>query len=636
MEATVTDRAASITREQLRTFHVAGRGLEFAVPTASLRPAALDQLQQLPPFESADLPSLYTAALTASRNPARKSFLEKIKLARTNLQELLALDALRTPAAASPEYLTAALGNEGSVFFNPGALAAALRQPASARRCMETSRRTRIEGTLATLDEALGEAQRQPPFYSFEGPDSFAAALEFCDRQLARFTEVLRALRTAGLEKEAAFDPAVHPEALNRFDWQSAAAHELLAFPPVVVFETAERLAHASLTSFGRILRSGRPIQVLVTTAGLYADDLSGFVPDFGYLAIAHREAFVLQSSLSRPEHLSEGLEVMSRTLRPAVAVVAVPEAADHDARLASSLLYLSRAFPLYRYDPDRGATWSDCFELLVDEELHVTAADFAAVSPKFRQHFRILPPEAWDDEQMELSEYLKRYTKEPPLAIPFLWVIDPRGASQRAAVSRELVNLCRDRQRAWAIFEELAGEKKAPHVEPAAAPPTDPAAERDPERERKARLEGATQAIYRVVAMLNSPTPGTPTPGTLVSNTPTPNTPTLTAQLEPVSQPVSAAAAPAPPAAEPAPSEDPYIDSFLCTSCNDCFKINPRVFQYDGNKQAFIADARAGTFAELVKAAEGCPARCIHPGLPRSDDATVTPQLLAKAAKLR
>src|SRR5690242_8556100 len=111
MESTVTDPAALITREQLRTFHVAGRGLEFAIPAPSLRPAALDQLQQLPAFESADLRSLYTSALDASRSQARTSFLEKIKQARASLQELLALDALR-----SPEFPFAALGSEGGLF----------------------------------------------------------------------------------------------------------------------------------------------------------------------------------------------------------------------------------------------------------------------------------------------------------------------------------------------------------------------------------------------------------------------------------------------------------------------------------------------------------------------------------------
>ena len=33
------------------------------------------------------------------------------------------------------------------------------------------------------------------------------------------------------------------------------------------------------------------------------------------------------------------------------------------------------------------------------------------------------------------------------------------------------------------------------------------------------------------------------------------------------------------------------------------------------------------------MKAAELCPAHCIHPGSPRSDDATATPELIARAA---
>ena len=93
-------------------------------------------------------------------------------------------------------------------------------------------------------------------------------------------------------------------------------------------------------------------------------------------------------------------------------------------------------------------------------------------------------------------------------------------------------------------------------------------------------------------------------------------------------------------PAVEELPEEEalafdePYITAPLCTTCNECTNINPRIFQYNANKQAFIADASAGTFAELVKAAELCPARCIHPGKPRSDDSTATPELVERASK--
>ncbi len=66
----------------------------------------------------------------------------------------------------------------------------------------------------------------------------------------------------------------------------------------------------------------------------------------------------------------------------------------------------------------------------------------------------------------------------------------------------------------------------------------------------------------------------------------------------------------------------------------NECTKINGQLFQYNAEKQAYIADASAGSFKQLVKAAELCPARCIHPGQPRAGDATATPQMIERAAR--
>ena len=92
-------------------------------------------------------------------------------------------------------------------------------------------------------------------------------------------------------------------------------------------------------------------------------------------------------------------------------------------------------------------------------------------------------------------------------------------------------------------------------------------------------------------------------------------------------------------PAAAPAVEDDdddlvmePYIETARCTTCNECTAINGQLFKYNADKQAEISDAKAGTFAQLVKAAELCPARCIHPGKPRSDDSTATPELIERA----
>jgi ferredoxin len=59
------------------------------------------------------------------------------------------------------------------------------------------------------------------------------------------------------------------------------------------------------------------------------------------------------------------------------------------------------------------------------------------------------------------------------------------------------------------------------------------------------------------------------------------------------------------------------YIETDRCTTCNECTNLNGKMFAYDDNKQAYIKDARAGTFAQLVQAAERCPAGLIHPGTP-------------------
>jgi pyruvate-ferredoxin/flavodoxin oxidoreductase len=73
--------------------------------------------------------------------------------------------------------------------------------------------------------------------------------------------------------------------------------------------------------------------------------------------------------------------------------------------------------------------------------------------------------------------------------------------------------------------------------------------------------------------------------------------------------------------AAIEAPAEsitiEPYIDSERCTTCNECTNLNKKMFAYNANKQAYVKDPKAGTFAQLVQAAEKCPVSAIHPGTP-------------------
>jgi hypothetical protein len=55
-------------------------------------------------------------------------------------------------------------------------------------------------------------------------------------------------------------------------------------------------------------------------------------------------------------------------------------------------------------------------------------------------------------------------------------------------------------------------------------------------------------------------------------------------------------------------------------------------LFAYDANKQANIADLSAGTYRELVEAAESCQVSIIHPGKPRNPDEPGLEELLERA----
>jgi ferredoxin len=93
------------------------------------------------------------------------------------------------------------------------------------------------------------------------------------------------------------------------------------------------------------------------------------------------------------------------------------------------------------------------------------------------------------------------------------------------------------------------------------------------------------------------------------------------------------AAAAPAVVEAEPARNPDEaYIETIRCSSCNECTLANPRMFAYNENKQAYIADLKAGTYRQLVEAAESCQVSVIHPGKPWDPNEPGLEELMERA----
>ncbi|MEZ4415474.1 MAG: 2-oxoacid:acceptor oxidoreductase family protein [Gemmatimonadota bacterium] len=495
------------------------------------------------------------------------------------------------------------------------------------------------------------------------------------------------------------------------FSWKEFSDEEFHLCPPVLAMGGDGAMLDIGFQNLSRLLASGKPIRVVVLDTQVYSNtggqsctsgftgqvaDMAGFGKaqhgktetrkELSLIALAHRGAYVLQTSQAAPSHMMQGLLKGLNSRRPAVFNIYTPcpvehgvadEWAPHSARLALE----SRAFPFLVYDPDEGPTVAECLNLdgnpsVEDvwptytlrysqdgeersQELPLTIADWAATEGRFKKHFRPLKKDEWD--RPELVSFAELVALEPDDRVgkvPFIYTLGQDGGLERTATTAEMVDLADDRLRFWHQLKELAGLEVSSRVRQGLARETEVEFEarlsalKHEYEARLAELKASYPAVVarrlaegllaggpdRTVAELldaakDSPPVGavaieelgSPVPSVSAAGAP----PSVVApQPDPVSPPAASAAAAQvapPPVAESAPAEEdddelvmgPYIETALCTSCNECININKRMFGYDDSKQAYIKDAKAGTFAELVRAAEQCPAGIIHPGTP-------------------
>jgi pyruvate-ferredoxin/flavodoxin oxidoreductase len=352
---------------------------------------------------------------------------------------------------------------------------------------------------------------------------------------------------------------------------------------------------------------------------------------------------------------------------------------ADDWAPEAARLALESRAFPFLTYDPDGGRDIADCLTLdgnpamdatwptytltyVGDDgqeasmELPLTIADWAYTETRFRKNFQPLKDDG--DDLVPFHELVALPAGEREGKRPFVWTLGSDRRLSRVLVSKEIVTLADERLNFWHQLRELAGLDVPDTVRDTMADAQEARLEHElaalrAEFDRKLadlRITYPAAVARRMAQGLLSHGGGGRTVGELLEQA-------LASPLTPVSAddvagldlgthtagngataPKPGADGGPPPApggpesgeatltaapSAPAAAEDdglalePYIDSAMCTSCNECTNLNGQMFAYDGNKQAYIKDPKAGTFAQLVQAAEKCPAGIIHPGTP-------------------
>ncbi|MHC4106814.1 MAG: ferredoxin [Planctomycetota bacterium] len=607
---------------------------------------------------------------------------------RNRLRDLLRADS----AKRAGKGFAPTIGTAGQAHLDAEALARMIgRLRGSAP--MKPARRNRIKGVIETLDGHLSQSRplvmvvhhddvpdacrpADAEWRQVDGDSVCHTAVALFDEVAGAHASLFAAMRIGRLELAEAYDPPRHDGLRDTFDWRAFSREELLNLPPVLALVSAQHLAGSGILDLSRLLLSGRPINIIVavqaaTNPALSPQDdpLAGYRFELAYLGVSYREAVVNQSSAARPEHLLHGFERGLEAARASLHVVASGLLADGrppplGAWLQGGAALEGRAHPLFQYDPEAGETWARRLDFSTNpqpeadwplyklpcrsaagqaETLTVafTFADFALTEDCYRHHFRVIPPEVGGDEFMTVDEYLTLPPEEALDRVPFIWAADARNRLHRLVITRRLTFACRDRLAYWHTLQELAGvrnqyvreavERERQRLE------SDFAAKRKQQEQdhaaevEKVRTEAAAETMARLAEWLVKG--DLSTLGAAPLEAVAPGAPDLTAApTEAPAAPENVEAAAAEVEEEEVEVDEPWIDTVLCTSCNDCLGINPRLFVYNANKQAVIGDARAGTFAELVKGAEICPARCIHPGKPLNPEEPNLEELIERA----
>jgi pyruvate-ferredoxin/flavodoxin oxidoreductase len=486
------------------------------------------------------------------------------------------------------------------------------------------------------------------PWTSHLFQDSPSVAMGLFEGHMVKMAEGFKAVRMAEMELKGEYVEERDRAFFRRFGWEQFSDEEWALCPPVVSLGGDGAMYDIGFQNLSRMMMSGKPIKVLVVDTQVYSNTggqacTSGFIgqvsdmapygqarhgkseirKEMSVIGMAHRSAFVLQSTIAHVTHLLEGFIDGLNARRPAlfnIYAVCPPEHGVGDSRSVaqSKLAVESRAYPLFRYDPDAGVTFSECASLegnpspdspwptysleYVDDsgakarlDLPVTFADFAATEARFSKHFRKAPVETWNDAMIPLAELLALPADERGGRFPYIWATDSQGRLMRLVVAEELVRGSEERLQFWLQLRDLTSQ-----------PMVDETAVAERVRADLMQRIGASLGLAGVMSATTA-----------------------------VAAAGAASAAPQPAASGAAADYEPcWVESPECSACDECIKLAPGVFAYNAQRKAIVVNPKGAKYADIVKCAEKCTAGCLHPGTPWNMSEPGLDKLRARAAK--
>lgn len=564
-------------------------------------------------------------------------------------------------------------------------------QPDHGSKSLSPQRRENIKGIIKALEEVITQDEKHAHIvvtselseaYDWEnlfessvvsihaGLRVFTEVDKVFDQNIGQFMQALIALRKAKLELDDKYEPEVHDDYFNHFKWFKLDQEELNIFPPVIMFTTSNNLLHEGMSPFSKLLVKNKPIKVVAlvdrtvnpTNPNIDWEDASlSFRQELAANALAHRNVHTLQCAADRPNGLLMGVRSSMESIAPSVMHLLVPTSNEdlNISFLKVNAAAAGRYFPYILYDPNKGTQWGGRFDVAdnsqaekdwpvypfvhqspddneMEMDLAFTYADYKAMTPEKVEELFLVPESMVNDYLVPIADYLSMGQDEQTGKVPYIWLVDEDNQMVRAAVPYMWVASCQERLEFWNFIQEIGGLNNY-HVKAS----LEEARERwDADKLKELQALEAKHQEALLVAQRESAGVAMEKLASVLLDMD---------QFSTVSKPKAPQAKKAEEAIEEMDTEEiseevavkdeeeateAWIETYRCTSCNDCTDKYPGIFAYNEEKQAYVKDASKGTFEQIVMAAENCPAACIHPGQPLDPTEANLQELKERAAK--
>ncbi len=310
--------------------------------------------------------------------------------------------------------------------------------------------------------------------------DGVQMALGLLHGQLHHWTEAFGLVRRARHELEQAGKTPREPRPANPLGWQGLTQQEREIIPPLLVIGSDGLLRGGGLSKIDRVLRSELPVRLIILNQlGLGLDPVDA--PDAGardpdlelaLLALGRPQAFIAQTSLGAPDHLTRSLRDALAAVGPALLHLHAPSPSRHGFATDQTLVRAeqavrARVFPLFRYDPRAAGVFGSRFDLEgnpdpmnhwagdADDSI-MTPASWALGEQRFADCFS--PLRGDEPEPLPVGDYLALDASVRQQRTAVAQRAGEDGSTVRLKVSDALIRVCEQRQAAWQALQEIAG----------------------------------------------------------------------------------------------------------------------------------------------------------------------------------